>query len=80
MDLKIGDVVQLKSGGPLMTVEDVKGLEPNRLAVLTEESDFKPTVKCVWFTGNGELEENYFITIVLSRYAGECPSLECPMK
>ena len=36
MNLKIGDTVQLKSGGPIMTVENI-------------EDNF---VRCVWFEKN----------------------------
>jgi len=39
MDFEVGDVVQLKSGGPLMTVEQVGE------ASMTGEN----TVWCVWF-------------------------------
>lgn len=40
-DLKVGDVVWLKSGGPAMTVENI-------------DSDGKTTV--VWFIDTGELK------------------------
>lgn len=46
MELKEGDVVQLISGGPLMTVE-LPGNEPN-------------SVRCYWFTSNGELQKSTF--------------------
>jgi uncharacterized protein YodC (DUF2158 family) len=39
-DFKAGDVVQLKSGGPKMTVE---------LIGKKFESDTKNSAKCVWF-------------------------------
>ena len=35
IDFKIGDLVTLKSGGPIMTVEAVQGTDPK--------------VSCVWF-------------------------------
>ena len=41
-DIKVGSVVILKSGGPLMTVEIVTG------GVLT----------CVWFDGSNLMREN----------------------
>lgn len=36
-ELKVGDVVRLKSGGPKMTVEEVR----------------PTSVVCIWFTGDG---------------------------
>lgn len=45
MEFKIGDVVQLKSGGPLMTVSSVGE---------------KSTVNCYWFNEkSGEYELKY---------------------
>ena len=44
MEFKLGDTVQLKSGGPLMTVSNV-----------TEEAYMqysKGDVSCTWFEGN----------------------------
>jgi len=38
MDFKIGEVVQLKSGGPLMTVEDINAHD---------------MINCIWFDGRG---------------------------
>ncbi len=42
--MKVGDVVQLKSGGPLMTVSDIDNDE----------------VYCNWFDKNNKLVENSF--------------------
>jgi uncharacterized protein YodC (DUF2158 family) len=47
MDLKIGDVVQLKSGGPLMTIEDIGKYN---------YSD-KDKAKCIWFDGKKRYED-----------------------
>lgn len=44
-DLKIGDVVKLKSGGPIMTIQWIN-----------EEDD---SAKCSWFKGN-EVGEKLF--------------------
>jgi len=44
-ELKVGDVVRLKSGGPKMTVEDVK---PNPAGII-----------CTWF-GEAEITSSYF--------------------
>jgi uncharacterized protein YodC (DUF2158 family) len=48
MALNVGTTVKLKSGGPLMTVE-----EPNAHA------GGKPVVKCTWFD-KGELKSGLF--------------------
>ena len=50
-----GDKVQLKSGGPVMTVES------------TEEN----TVNCIWFegkSGNKSVVRNSFPAVVLEKY------------
>lgn len=53
MEIQTGDVVQLKSGGPKMTVEDI--------------GDYSPIgpqngAKCVWFDGKKRLEDVFAIT------------------
>jgi uncharacterized protein YodC (DUF2158 family) len=45
MALKVGDIVQLKSGGPKMTVKSSHGVEDD--------------VHCQWFAGS-KLEEGWF--------------------
>jgi uncharacterized protein YodC (DUF2158 family) len=50
-DIKIGDVVMLKSGGPKMTVE----------FMVSDQM-----VKCVWFVGN-ELNRGEFKIVLLDR-------------
>lgn len=47
--MKTGDVVQLKSGGPVMTV--LKVAEFSRLGLRTE---------CHWFGPSGEPKKEYF--------------------
>lgn len=48
----IGDVVQLRSGGPAMTV----------IAILAADGDDRPLVRCQWFAGkyNGLLKTEAF--------------------
>lgn len=41
--LKVGDLVILKSGGPLMTIERIRGGE----------------AQCIWFIGNQKEKENF---------------------
>ena len=38
-EIKVGDVVQLKSGGPTMTVEDAAVISDSQV----------PLARCVWF-------------------------------
>lgn len=45
--ISVGDVVQLKSGGPLMTVHGVGDYST---------SGFNPGVLCVWFDANKKVE------------------------
>jgi uncharacterized protein YodC (DUF2158 family) len=44
-DLKVSDVVQLKSGGPVMTVEEIGDYSPMGVAGHDQ-------AKCVWFEGS----------------------------
>ena len=48
MDFKQGDVVQLKSGGPLMTIDDIGKYGYG------EEND---KAKCVWFDAKKRYED-----------------------
>jgi len=50
-NLAIGDVVQLKSGGPKMTV--------SRISQSTAEAG-KVLVRCVWFLDNGTKQQEVF--------------------
>lgn len=45
-----GDVVQLKSGGPIMTVER-----------FYEEWSGRRYAKCAWFVGNGVSKQNFVV-------------------
>ncbi len=45
-DLQKGDVVQLKSGGPLMTVQG-----------LGQYTGLEDGIHCVWFDGKGQQSE-----------------------
>jgi uncharacterized protein YodC (DUF2158 family) len=47
-DFKVGDVVQLKSGGPLMTVHSIGDYSP---------TGPNPGLLCVWFDGNKKVED-----------------------
>jgi uncharacterized protein YodC (DUF2158 family) len=53
--LSAGDTVQLKSGGPLMTIE--------RLERLHNSSDL--TAWCVWFDKDGVKQSQTYLPIVL---------------
>lgn len=51
---KVGDVVMLNSGGPLLTV-----------AALTEKDDGDTIVGCGWFTREGEIRTGEFAPALL---------------
>lgn len=46
-DLKIGDVVTLKSGGPSMTIEDIG------------EYRYVTKALCTWFDGNKKISDTF---------------------
>ncbi|MCA9623147.1 MAG: DUF2158 domain-containing protein [Myxococcales bacterium] len=52
--IKKGDTVQLKSGGPPMTVEEVDGDE----------------IVCVWFDHKNQLERSVFQVATLTKASG----------
>jgi uncharacterized protein YodC (DUF2158 family) len=61
MKLKEGDLVKLKSGGPLMTVE----------SIYSGVGD--PCIKCVWFekiTGQSSAQEKYYKSTSLTKPFG----------
>lgn len=51
MDLKVGDIVKLKSGSPYMTIEEI--------GVYTSSSSKK--AKCTWFDGNKKVTELFIL-------------------
>lgn len=61
MEFKIGDVVQLKSGGPEMTVQDILGVTTSKdhtFAYITAGHS-KGDLICKWFSGSN-LESGIF--------------------
>ena len=48
---KQGDTVKLRSGGPIMTVQDYVPVAPN--------DDSSTTVRCSWFVGNKHESSNF---------------------
>jgi uncharacterized protein YodC (DUF2158 family) len=54
-EVKRGDVVQLKSGGPRMTVADVGDYSPLRP---------KNGAKCIWFEGNKKNEDVFDVEVL----------------
>ncbi len=55
-EIKAGDVVQLKSGGTQMTVEDI-----------SKNGDGKDVASCCWFI-NGEYKNENIYTTALKKY------------
>lgn len=70
MAFKVGDVVQLKSGGPDMTVQRIIGDSSNTMATKTQDYALKQAgygegdVVCQWFFNN-KLESGTFKTDML---------------
>jgi len=59
MDFKVGDVVELKSGGPKMTIEKIAP---------RNSTDSENVIHCVWFDnyqGNEQLKRETFVTETL---------------
>lgn len=52
--LNIGDIVQLKSGGPKMVIETMSNTD---------------TLYCVWSTKNGEVQGGSFIPAIVKKVA-----------
>ena len=50
MEIKRGDTVQLRSGGPIMTVENIE----------------RDKVNCVWFNNKEELQYDIFNIVLLN--------------
>ena len=63
MELKIGDTVELKSGGPVMTVKKILDGENS-----SSELESQDKVECVWFDNEHKLpiyHEFLMATLVL---------------
>ena len=60
-EIQVGDVVQLKSGGPTMTVEDAAVISDSQV----------PLVRCVWFpVPTGAALHDDFPLAGLKKYPG----------
>ncbi len=51
MSFKIGDIVRLRSGGPVMTVSGIDGT----------------SVECTWFGADGKVNFHHFVAAMLER-------------
>lgn len=57
MELKVGDIVELKSGGPRMTIEEIDSWGPIAFTLGEEMPNYeKDEAKCVWFEGNKKFD------------------------
>jgi len=65
MEYKIGEIVQLKSGGPQMTVQRIVGSDSSNLLIKAADEFMKSQgfregdIVCQWFNGN-KLESGTF--------------------
>lgn len=65
MDFKNGDIVQLKSGGPQMTIQRIIGTDKSHFMIKAADEFLKTQgfndgdVVCQWFNGN-KLENGTF--------------------
>lgn len=60
-EIKVGDTVRLKSGGPLMTVEEIGDY--------SVDGDGPMKASCTWFDGNAAKSQ----LITLHSFVGELP-------
>jgi len=67
---KIGDLVQLKSGGPIMTVTS-NDPGPSLMTVGGVREQPTATVECIWFGKDDKPSERSFPSGTLKRYEGE---------
>ncbi|WP_205881847.1 YodC family protein [Leeia aquatica] len=58
-ELKVGDVVQLKGGGPVMTIETI--------GINDSYGNYQGTCECSWFH-NGERKKERFVMAALQHY------------
>ncbi len=70
-ELKIGDIVTIKSGGPDMTVSQVIGydeIEPKLDIQLAIQGFTKGDVVCQWFDGNIKYNDTFKREIIKLKY------------
>lgn len=58
-ELNIGDVVELKSGGPKMTIHRIIGNSDTEIFASVFKGADKGDIECKWFE-NGRIESAYF--------------------
>lgn len=67
-DFKKGDVVKLKSGGPVMTISYVDDVEPSLEDRLVPDQKFSVTIFCQWFDHKDILQSATFDPEVLVKH------------
>ncbi|MBW0436017.1 DUF2158 domain-containing protein [Leptospira yasudae] len=66
MSLKVGDKVQLISGGPEMTINDIGDYDNFNVNGVPYEPEIKDDVTCQWFDGQ-ELKSGTFKIATLQK-------------
>jgi uncharacterized protein YodC (DUF2158 family) len=55
---KIGDIVQLKSGGPMMTINEIDSWVPRSYNLKGPNPEYeKDEAKCFWFSNDKKCED-----------------------
>lgn len=65
-DFITGDVVELKSGGPKMTVHRIVGMGDNEILTTVFKGADRGDIECKWFD-NGRIESAFFKEAMLKK-------------
>lgn len=57
---KVGDIVQLKSGGPIMTIMEIDSWAPRSYKINGPKPEYeKDEAKCNWFLNEKKFEDKF---------------------